>query len=130
MSNPLLLDIALFLTSNGIVEGDGIDVFRDFTPESPDSVVILNEYSGDPTVPYVPLVHRSIQILSRDKNANIARQRALKIFMLLNTDDLIINFTPDRWGQVSARQPPFKIKQDDNGRVYYGFNVGITTTLE
>lgn len=130
MVNPLLLDIVTFLADNGVVQGDGVDAFRDFTPEAPDSLVALHEYKGDPAVVYDPNVHRSVQVTARDKNADVARQKALKIYKLLASDNLIVQFTPDRWGQVYLRQPPFKIGQDDNDRVTYGFNIGITTTIE
>lgn len=130
MANPLLLDIVTFLADNGIVQGDGIDAFRDFTPEKPDSLVALHEYKGDPAVAYDPNVNRSVQFTSRDKDADVARRRALEMYKLLTSDNLIVNFTPDRWGQVHLRQPPFKISQDENDRVTYGFNVGITTTIE
>lgn len=130
MANPLLLDIVTFLADNGVVQGDGVDAFRDFTPEAPDSLVALHEYKGDPAVAYDPNVHRSVQVTARGKDADVARQKALKIYKLLTSDNLIVQFTPDRWGQVYLRQPPFKIGQDDNDRVTYGFNIGITTTIE
>lgn len=130
MANPLLLDIVTFLADNGVVQGDGVDAFRDFMPEAPDSLVALHEYKGDPAVAYDPNVHRSVQVTARDKDADVARQKALKIYKLLTSDNLIIQFTPDRWGQVYRRQPPFKIGQDNNDRVTYGFNIGITTTIE
>ena len=130
MANPLLLDIVTFLADNGVVQGDGVDAFRDFTPEAPDSLVALHEYKGDPAVAYDPNVNRSVQVTVRDKDADVARQRALYIYKLFISDNLIVNFTPDRWGQVYLRQPPFKIGQDNNDRVTYGFNIGITTTIE
>lgn len=130
MANPLLLDMVTFLTDNGIVQGDGVDAFRDFTPEAPDSIVALHEYKGEPAVPYDPMVHRSVQISVRDKNANKARQKALDIFKLLTSENLIVNFTPTRWGQVYLRQTPFKLDQDKNDRVTYAFNIGVTTTIE
>jgi len=130
MANPLLLDIVLFLKDNGIVQDDGVDAFRDFTPEAPDSLVALHEYKGDPAVPYDPTVHRSVQVTVRDKNADNARRKALEIFKLLTSENLIVNFTPTRWGQVYLRQTPFKLSQDKNDRVTYAFNVGITTTIE
>lgn len=130
MANPLLLDIVTFLADNGVVQGDGVDAFRDFTPEAPDSLVALHEYKGDPAVSYDPNVNRSVQVTVRDKDADVARQRALYIYKLFISDNLIVNFTPDRWGQVYLRQPPFKIGQDNNDRVTYGFNIGITTTIE
>lgn len=130
MANPLLLDIVTFLADNKIVQGDGVDAFRDFTPEAPDSLVALHEYKGDPAVFYDQNVNRSVQITVRDKDADVARQKALDIYKLLTSDNLIVQFTPDRWGQVHLRQPPFKIGQDNNDRVTYGFNIGVTTTIE
>lgn len=130
MANPLLLDIVMFLTDNGIVQGDGVDAFRDFTPEAPDSLVALHEYKGDPAVSYDQNVNRSVQVTVRDKDADVARRRALEVYKLLMSDNLIVHFTSDRWGQVYLRQPPFKISQDNNDRVTYGFNIGITTTIE
>ena len=130
MANPLLLDIVTFLADKSIVQGDGVDAFRDFTPEAPDSLVALHEYKGDPAVFYDTAVNRSVQVTVRDKDADIARQRALEIYKVLTSENLIVHFTPDRWGQVHLRQPPFKIGQDSNDRVTYGFNVGITTTIE
>lgn len=130
MANPLLLDIVTFLADNKIVQGDGVDAFRDFTPEAPDSLVALHEYKGDPAVSYDPNVNRSVQVTVRDKDADVARQKALDIYKLLTSDNLIVQFTPDRWGQVHRRQPPFKIGQDNNDRVTYGFNIGVTTTIE
>ena len=130
MANPLLLDIVTFLADNRIVQGDGVDAFRDFTPEAPDSLVALHEYKGDPAVFYDQNVNRSVQVTVRDKDADVARQKALNIYKLLTSDNLIVQFTPDRWGQVYLRQPPFKIGQDNNDRVTYGFNIGITTTIE
>ena len=130
MANPLLLDIVTFLADNKIVQGDGVDAFRDFTPEAPDSLVALHEYKGDPAVFYDQNVNRSVQVTVRDKDADVARQKALDIYKLLTSDNLIVQFTPDRWGQVHLRQPPFKIGQDNNDRVTYGFNIGVTTTIE
>ena len=130
MANPLLLDIVTFLADNKIVQGDGVDAFRDFTPEAPDSLVALHEYKGDPAVFYDPNVNRSVQVTVRDKDADVARQKTLDIYKLLTSDNLIVQFTPDRWGQVHLRQPPFKIGQDNNDRVTYGFNIGVTTTTE
>lgn len=129
----LLLDIATFLITNGQATADGTDIFRDFTPENPDTLVALHEYSGDPTNLYDDAVHRSVQILCRDKDADNARQKAVDIFQLfrLMQDDAgKVVFTAERWGQVYLRQTPFRLQTDKNNRVYYAFNIGITTTIE
>ncbi len=133
MSNPLLLDIVSFLTTKNIVEGDGIDVFRDFTPEEPNSLVALHEYAGDPASLYDTRVHRSVQVIARDPDADVARQKAVEVFKAIQEaqgDDGRVDFTPTRWGQVYLRQPPFFMKRDENNRTYYAFNIGITTTIE
>ena len=130
MSNPLLLDIVTYLTANNAVKGDGIDTFRDFTPEQPDNLVVLTEYAGNPTVHFEPSAHRSVQVSVRDKSADVARRKALEIFKLFQSENLIVDFTPDRWGQISLRQPPFRLSTDKSNRVTYAFNMGITTTIE
>lgn len=132
MPNPLLLDIVTFLTAKGVIEGDGIDTFRDFIPEAPDNLVAVTEYSGSPMVPYEPSAHRSVQVSVRNKSADEARRKALELFKALQpeSEDNRVDFTPDRWGQVSLRQSPFRMKTDSSDRVTYGFNIGITTTIE
>lgn len=133
MSKPLLLDIVTYLTSKGVIAGDGIDTFRDFIPETPDSLVAVTEYSGSPAVNYDPAAHRSVQVSVRDKNADVARSKALeiyKVFLKDKKEDGRVDFTSERWGQVTLRQSPFRMKTDASDRVTYGFNMGITTTIE
>ena len=133
MSNPLLLDIVLFLTSKGVVEGDGIDTFRDVIPEKPDYLVSLIEYKGSPAVNYEATVQRSVQVLVRDKVADIARDKALEIFRTFRdnmSESARVDLTESRWGQVVLRQTPIRTDTDSSNRVSYVFNIGITTTIE
>ena len=133
MSNPLLLDIAQFIVSNGIATADGTDIFRDFTPENPDTLVALHEYAGDPASLYDSAVHRSVQISTRSKNADTARQNAVLIFKALQEaqdESGKVQFTTTRWGQVYLRNTPVALKIDENNCQYYAFNIGITTTIE
>lgn len=132
MANPLLLDIVTYLTDKSVITGDGIDTFRDFIPEMPDNIVAITEYTGNPTVPYEPSAHRSIQVSVRNKSADEARKKALDIFKALQpeSENCRVDFTSERWGQISFRQAPFRMKTDNNDRVTYGFNMGITTTIE
>ena len=133
MERPLLLDIIEYFVTKGLAQGDGIDCFRDFSPEEPDSIIVLYEYRGSPPVPYddAGVVHRSVQVTVRDFDADTARQKALDLFNSLDIKDVAkrVDFTPERFAQVSLRQPPFKIKLDDNHRAIYGFNMGVTTTI-
>lgn len=133
MHNPLLLDIIEYFVANGLAQGDGIDCFRDFSPEEPDNIIVLYEYAGSPPVPYddAGVVHRSVQVTVRDVDADTARERALELFSILDVKDAArrIDFTTERFAQVAIRQPPFKIKIDANHRSIYGFNMGVTTTI-
>jgi len=133
MGQPLLLDIVTFLTTENVVTEDGVDVFRDFIPEEPDSLVALIEYRGDPLTPLDPAVHRSVQVSTRNKDADLARQKALEIFQVLRehqSTDNRVDLTEERWCQMYLRQSPFRYKTDENNRVYYCFNIGITTTID
>ncbi len=128
MTGMLLLDVVQHLVDNGLVQGDGIDAFRDFRPEDPDHVVVLYEYQGSPRVHYEPNVNRSVQVTVRDKDADVARQLCVQIYNLLySQESYVVHFTPSRWGQVYLRQPPFRLLQDSKDRVVYGFNIGVTT---
>jgi hypothetical protein len=133
MGQPLLLDIITFLTTKNVVIGDGVDAFRDFIPEEPDTLIALIEYRGDPMIPVDPTAHRSVQVSTRNKDADLARQKALEIFKVFvdNQDETgRIDLTESRWGQLYLRQPPFRYKTDENNRAYYCFNIGITTNIE
>lgn len=127
----LLEDITTYLVEQGLVEGDGIDVYRDFKPESPDNIVSLHEYQGDPVSPYTEVVHRSVQIVVRNKNAEAARSLAIRLYkaFMSSAEDRRVDFTPTRWAQVYIRQAPHKFSQDESDRVHYGFNLGITTII-
>ena len=128
----LLQDIVTYLTNLGVVEGEGIDAFIDFKPETPDNTVSLHEYQGDPVSPYTNVVHRSVQVVVRNRSAVKAREKAIAIFEALMPEDesMRVDFTDTRWGQVYARQAPYKFSQDESDRVHYGFNLGITTELK
>lgn len=129
----LLISLIEYLVANKLCNGDGIDTFRDFMPESPDTAVVLHEYGGDPLSPFTEHVHRSIQVKVRDKNAEVARRKAVQICEAFraSSEDYRVDFSDGSWGQVYVRQPPFKLMQDESSRVTYCFNLGITTnTLE
>ncbi len=128
----LLWDIAAYLTGLGLIAGAGEDTFIDFKPETPDNIVSIHEYKGDPVSAYTDVVHRSVQIVVRNKDATAANALAnqlCKAFVPKN-ETKRIDFTPTRWGQVHVRQVPYKFLQDESDRFHYGFSLGITTTME
>ena len=123
-------DIAIYLATKGLVAGYGIDCFGDTLPTEPDNVVSLQEYAGEPFTPYVDVVHRSLQVLVRNTSPEEAKGLANNIHKALQSPNLCIHFTTERFGQVYLRQTPFKLKEDENDRVIYCFNIGITTTID
>lgn len=127
----LLEYLILYGVNKGVLMGDGVDSFRDFTPPSPDSVVVFHEYAGDPVSVFTEVVHRSVQVKVRDKNAEAARAKAAQIASIFksSTEDLRINLTEDVWCQVYVRQMPFKLMHDESDRIIYCFNLGITTNI-
>lgn len=127
----LLEYLIMHCVNNGVLVGDGVDSFRDFTPPSPDSVVVFHEYAGDPVSPFTTVVHRSVQVKVRDKSAAAARAKALQVVGIFksSTEDLRIDFSEGFWGQVYIRQMPFKLTHDESDRIVYCFNLGITTNI-
>lgn len=123
----LLLDLVTYLQVKGVVGSDGVDVFRDFSPDTPDSVVVLFEYAGTPdSVSEVGV--RSTQVMVRDLNAEQARRKAWDIYNVLNVPkDRIIYLTSSRWAIILPRQTPFKIGVDEQNRILWGFNLAVTT---
>ena len=127
----LLSLLAEYLVDKHVCTGYGKDCFSDFMPEGPDTVVVLHEYSGDPVVPYTEHVHRSVQVKVRSATAEDARTLSVNVCNALRStsEDFRINFSDTAWGQVYIRQTPFKLQQDESGRVIYCFNLGITTNI-
>lgn len=125
----LLEDITTYLASQGLVNAD--DVYRDFKPEAPDNIVSLHEYQGDPVSPFTEVVHRSVQVVVRNKSATAAQSLAIKLCKALTpvNEDRRVDLTSTRWAQIYVRQVPHKFSQDESDRIHYGFNLGITTTI-
>ena len=138
MRNPLLLDLVLYLQGLELIEEDGVDAFRDYAPADPDDAVIINEYQGSTVPSYEQTIsHRSVQVLARSKDPDKAYKKIWEIFRAFRTQETEegggaerIDFTEDRWGQVSLRQSPFRVMGDEAERIYFGFNMGITTQIE
>ncbi len=134
----LLLDLINYLESLVIVAGDGIDSFRDFMPDEPDKLVVLNEYAGSGTQTGAAGVSRSVQVMVRASpdDPEWAKNKAWEIFNVLDTpEDRVLDtrehIVPDvRWAVIVARQTPFKIKVDENARSIYGFNLGVVTSRD
>ena len=127
----LLEALIQYCVDNGALAGDGEDSYRDFMPETPDTVVVFAEYAGDPVLPFIDCVHRSVQVKARSMDAEAARAKAVQLLELFKSESESrrIDFSDTLWGQVYIRQAPFKLSQDTAGRVTYCFNLGITSNI-
>lgn len=127
----LLQALVEYCKSKNLVVEDGEDAFRDFLPDDPDDCVAFFEYGGDPPTPYDTILHRSVQVVVRAKEAESSKHKAVQLQEIFKSvsESRRIDFTDSLWGQVYIRQTPFKLDQDEQDRVIYGFNLGITTNI-
>ena len=128
----LLEDILKELVAQELYTGLGIDAFWDKMPATPDRCITLYEYTGLPEVPYEDAVHRSVQVTCRNTSASLAKTDAERVheFIVSSLDETGRIDYNSRFTQTSLRQTPFKIDEDDNTRVIFGFNMGITTSRD
>lgn len=98
--------------------------------EEPELAVALYEYEGVSPIPQITSVTRPVQVVVRSKSASQAHKLSSDIYKSLLTENGIINLTVDRWSAISLRQVPFKFKTDEAGRVYYCFNLSLTTYID
>lgn len=123
----LLLDIEQYIISKGLATADGVDLFRDFSPPSPDGVIILTEYTGSQDRASL-VCNRSVQVMVRSVDYDEARSKAWSLYNLFDVpEDRILNLTAERWAVVTAKQPPFRVGTDENGRVLFVFNLSVVT---
>jgi hypothetical protein len=114
------------------IEQDLLDPYvccLDGAKEDPNAIIVVSEYGGSSSPTQIDGASRSIQILVRNTADNVegAKAKVNELFQSLRTEDAIVQLTTLRWGVVTLRQPPFRMRVDAKGRVYYGFNVGIIT---
>lgn len=126
----LLLDLISYLEVNNLVQGDGIDTFRDYTPDDPDEVVVIYEYTGAPFPDTdTNATHRSLQISVRSVSSDDAKGLARDICDSLRTETNYVQLTETTWSLIYIRNAPVKIKVDDRNRSTYAFNIGITSSM-
>lgn len=128
----LLEDMLAAFTEANLYNGAGLDAFIDKMPANPDRCIVLYEYTGLPEVPYEEAVHRSVQIVCRNSSSHLAKTDADSVheFIVTSLDETGRLDYNGRFTQTSIRQTPFKIDEDDLGRVQFGFNIGVTTSRD
>jgi len=125
----LLEDMVTYLIAQGIVTADGTDIWRDSSPDTPDTAVVLYEYAGRGSSIGDVATVRSIQVTARAKRAVDAKAKANAIYKsLIKEKEPIVYLTTTRYTVLKARQTPFKIGVDESNRIIYGFNLAVTTT--
>lgn len=126
------MDLVQWLISEGHVTADGVDIFRDFRPDTPENVVSLYEYDSMlPTKKGIKASVRYVQITVRNSSVDDAKNKCMAIFKSFEeSDEAIMELASGRWVIMIPRQMPFKIGIDDNGLTTYGFNVAITTNTD
>ncbi len=136
----LLLQLVRHVISADIATGEGVDVFADYMPDSPDEVISFYEYHGSPTPTGAHCVNRSIQVLIRGPKGDVdkARGKAWEVFNFLDTPlERVLDTREDAqntngtlWAIINARQTPARLREDSQERPIYSFNLSVITSRD
>ena len=129
----MIYNLAKYITTNSsfkIINVNG------FSPSSPDSVVSINEGSGD-EMPWFDRVDTIVQCVSRAVDKVEARSNAFTIYNLLKKKtrltlpSVIVSGTlyPSLigWGFLPNNRPQWAY-DDESGRAVFTFSIEVTTT--
>jgi len=125
----LTRDVAAYLITQGQVTTIGTDIFLDVRPDTPDNLICVFEYAGEPSDIQDDLSRR-IQILVRNKSYTTARAKAWAIHGALDKPDARTLTMNGRRAWVRALQTPFKLETDASNRVVFVFNLEIRTSRD
>lgn len=126
--DDLLEDFKSYFLNQGLVTDSQCTLdYLPSTDKAKGLAVAIYEYQGQNPMAQIDGSHRSIQIVTRAEKVRDARTKSVELYNSLVTEDHRINLTSKRWGMLYLRQPPFRFKVDESGRVLYAFNLGITT---
>lgn len=120
----LLDDIALYLQQKGIGT-IGTDIFKGQLPATPDNAIALFEYAGEPQdLTDANLEYPGLQVLVRNKSYASGRQKIEQLKNDLHgiTETTINNV---RYLLIQAKQSPFFLERDENGRAIFVVNFRI-----
>ena len=137
--NNLLLDLVTYIITYAsdpdgmLATVDGVDIFRDWMPDSPNNAIALMEYPGtSATVSNAD--ERNISVQVRNESYEKARKKIWAIYNLLydpeNDIRVIDAITATRWVIVNARQAPFSLPKTDDGRFIFIFNMGVISSRD
>lgn len=126
----MLEDIADYIILQGLATAKGSDVFQETLPEAPDTCIAIFEYAGRPPPLEVSTVERNFQVMTRNVDPDLAREKSWSIYKVLHQEESKgdrRDLTAERWGLISATDTPFKLKVDQNGRTVYACNYNMLT---
>jgi hypothetical protein len=126
----LLVDLENYIINLGLATADGVDIYRDYLPDTPDAVITLYEYSGEPFANGVDGMLRMIQILVRAKSYAGARLLSWSLYNAFHTPDDYIHTLGGKEALIRVRSTPLKMLADETSRVTFTFNMGVTTQLD
>lgn len=124
----ILVDFANYIISKGYATKDGVDVFRDMIPASPDSVVAIYEYFGAPFANKLEGGIRHLQIVVRRTTYASARADAWALHNIFNdeTKESIFEDIGTRRMLVVVTSTPLKVQADGTGITRFSFNLSVT----
>lgn len=116
----LIRDIAQILQSNGIGTL-GVDIFLGQLPASPDNVVAIFEYAGEPPDLHANIEYPGLQVMVRNKRYDAGRQKIEQARNVLHgIVETVIN--GHRYLLIRANQSPFLLERDENNRAIFVCN--------
>lgn len=119
----LVRDIAQLLQNAG-VGTLGVDIFLGQLPASPDNVVAIFEYTGEPPELHSNIEFPSVQVLVRDNGYNAGRLRIGQAQSTLHgVHETLVN--GKRYLLIKANQSPAFLERDGNNRVIFIINFTI-----
>ena len=125
----LLLDVINHIVGKGLATQKDKDIFKDYSPDTPDTCIIVYEYAGSPPAAFTTISVRSVQIVVRSIKSQMAKNLAWNTFSVLNPPDGVMPIE-ERMCIIANRNTPTKIGVDEKNRYLYAFNLGITTNFD
>jgi hypothetical protein len=128
MMADLMVDFQSYFVDQQLIPPNSM--MMDIALVNPDAAVICYEYGGSGSLPQIDGVTRALQFVCRDTNAKVARTKIHLLYKSLMSEDGILSLSATREIAIYLQQPPFRLKVDEKGRVYYCFNTLVTTQID
>lgn len=125
----LLDDIINFIIAAKYATVKDVDIFKDYSPLSPDTCTSVYEYNGSGPGDFTDMSVRSIQVVCRAKSSASAKIANWNICKSLYSDDGFITIG-SRKCIIAIRNTPIKIDVDEQERTLWAFNFALTTNFD